>query len=85
VVRDEAVLAGEAGTLLTLVALGADARGVRTEGLRYPLDDEDLATGTSRGVSNEFVGDRARIELRSGVLLAIRPNALREAPRPGAR
>jgi thiamine pyrophosphokinase len=84
VVRDQAVLAGEAGTLLTLVALGADARGVRTEGLRYPLDDEDLATGTSRGVSNEFVGDRARIELRSGVLLAIRPNALREAPRPGA-
>ena len=85
VVRDEAALAGEPGSVLSLVALGGTARGIRTEGLRYPLVDEDLEAGTSRGVSNEFVGDRARIELRAGTLLAIRPHALAEAPHPGAR
>ena len=85
VVRDEAELTGAPGSLLTLVALGGDAHGVRTRGLRYPLDDEDLAAGTSRGVSNEFVDDRARVELRSGVLLAIRPHALHEPPHPGRR
>jgi len=85
VVRDAVVLEAEPGSVLTLVALGGPAQGVRTDGLRYPLADEELAAGTSRGVSNEFVDDRARIELRSGALLAIRPHALHEAPRPPAR
>jgi len=82
VVRDEAVLEAEPGSVLTLVALGGAAQGVRTAGLRYPLDDEELAAGTSRGVSNEFVGRRARIELRSGTVVAIRPDALPAAPHP---
>jgi thiamine pyrophosphokinase len=79
VVRDEADLAGQPGELVSLVPLGGAARGITTEGLRYALDDEDLEPGTSRGVSNEFVAPRARVTIRTGTLLAIRPDAL--APR----
>jgi thiamine pyrophosphokinase len=76
VVRDEAELEGRLGELVSLVPLGGPVRGIRTEGLRYALDDEDLEPGTSRGVSNELAAARARVTLRSGTLLAIRPDAL---------
>jgi thiamine pyrophosphokinase len=58
---------------VSLLALGGPARGVRTHGLRWVLDGEDLLPGSSRGVSNEFVGSVASIELDGGVLVAIRP------------
>ena len=81
VVRDRADLVGRPGELVTLVPLGGPARGIRTEGLRYALDDEDLEPGTSRGVSNEFAAARARVTMRAGTLLAIRPDALTASPR----
>jgi thiamine pyrophosphokinase len=76
VVRGAATLTGPPGSLVTLVALGGPARGIRTEGLRYPLADEDLDPGTSRGVSNELEAGRATVRVREGVLLAILPHAL---------
>ncbi len=76
VVRDDVELTGTPGALLTLVPLGGPACGIRTTGLRYPLDDEDLDVGTSRAVSNEFTAARARIRVRGGTLLAIAPHAL---------
>lgn len=79
VVRDDEVLGGPPGSLLSLLPLGGPARGVRTTGLRYPLHDEDLDAGTTRGVSNEFTGPSARIQIRAGTLLAIRPHALEES------
>ena len=65
--------AAEPGGLLSLVAVGGDARGVSTTGLIYPLDDEDLLWGSSRGISNVFAGGPVRVEVRSGILLVIRP------------
>jgi thiamine pyrophosphokinase len=73
VVRDRAELHGRPGSLCTLVALGAPARRVRTSGLRYPLRNEDLFPGSTRGVSNEFVATDASVELDDGVLLAVQP------------
>ena len=78
VVRGDVELTGEPGALLTLVPLGGPACGIRTEGLRYPLGDEDLDPGTSRAVSNEFTAARARVRVRGGTLLAIAPDALGE-------
>jgi thiamine pyrophosphokinase len=49
---------------------------VTTTGLRYPLRDERLPTGTTRGVSNVFVERTATVSVRSGVVLAIQPEAL---------
>jgi thiamine pyrophosphokinase len=79
VVRDDATVEGRPGSLLSLLPLGGVVRGIRTAGLRYPLRDEDLEPGTTRGVSNEFVDPSARIQIRTGALLAIQPHALEES------
>jgi thiamine pyrophosphokinase len=73
VVRGERELTGEPGELVSLLALHAPASGVWTDGLAYPLRGETLEPGSSRGVSNVFVADSARISVEGGVLLAIRP------------
>ena len=73
VVRRRAEMSGRPGDLLTLLAVGGPARRVRTEGLRYPLRDEDLLPGSSRGVSNELTGPVAIVSLESGTLLAVLP------------
>jgi thiamine pyrophosphokinase len=69
-------LSGRPGSLCTLLAVGGPARGVVTAGLRYPLRDETLEPGSSRGVSNELTGDRATVALREGTLLAVQPGAI---------
>jgi thiamine pyrophosphokinase len=73
VVRDERRLSGTRGELITLMAVHGPAEGVCTEGLAYPLHRETLEPGSSRGVSNVFAADTARVSLERGVLLAIRP------------
>jgi thiamine pyrophosphokinase len=80
VVRDDAELRGHIGDLCSLLPVGGTASGIRTDGLRFPLDDEDLHPGSTRGVSNLFLAPVAHVSLRSGVLLAILPDA-RKAPR----
>jgi thiamine pyrophosphokinase len=75
VVRAAAELHGRPGALCSLLALGGPARGVRTEGLRYPLHGETLHPGSSRGVSNELLGESATVTLDDGVLLAVLPSS----------
>lgn len=77
VVRTSTVLTGRPGDLVTLLPVHGPARGVRTRGLLYPLVDEDLPPGTSRGVSNELTGVEAAVSLTGGVLLAIQPEVVR--------
>lgn len=74
-IHHRAELLGRAGDLVTLLPVGGPACGVVTEGLAYPLRDEDLLPGTSRGVSNVLEGGRATVTLRSGTLLAIQPGS----------
>lgn len=62
---------GEIGDTVSLVPLGGDASGVTTEGLRYPLRDETLFLGTTRGISNVIVSQPARINLAQGQLLLV--------------
>ena len=73
VIRGERVLSGRPGELLSLFALHGPAEGVRTAGLAYPLDGETLDPGSSRGVSNVFVEETATINVKHGVVLAVRP------------
>lgn len=68
-----AELYGSPGDLITLLALGGPARGVRTTGLVYPLDGEDLLPGSTRGVSNELCASSASVSLSEGVVLAVQP------------
>jgi thiamine pyrophosphokinase len=66
-------IAGEHGSLVTLLPVGGAARGIVTDGLRYPLDAEDLEPGTTRGVSNELLADAANVRLSEGTLLVVQP------------
>jgi thiamine pyrophosphokinase len=72
-VHDRIDLSGSPGDLVTLLAVGGPAAGVTTSGLRYPLRDETLEPGSTRGVSNVLVEPTATVELRSGVLLVLIP------------
>jgi len=85
VVHGTRELEGMRGELISLFALGGDAHGVATEGLVYPLRGEMLAVSSTRGVSNEFAEAVARISVRDGVLLAVRPDATLELAGPAAR
>jgi thiamine pyrophosphokinase len=73
VVRGERTLRGRPGELVTLLALHGPAVGVTTDGLTYPLHGDTLEAGSSRGVSNVFADQEARISVEAGVLLVIRP------------
>jgi thiamine pyrophosphokinase len=64
-------ISGAAGDTISLIPLNGTARGVRTEGLYYPLHDEDLYFGPARGVSNVMNGEQAAVTLREGVLLVV--------------
>jgi thiamine pyrophosphokinase len=75
VVRDEARLVGTPGDVVSLVPVHGSARGISTTGLAFPLDDEDLAAGTTRGLSNRWVAPVATVRVRAGVVLAIAPGA----------
>ena len=66
-------LTANVGELLTLLAIGGEARGITTSGLRYPLRDEPLAAGTSRGVSNVVESTPVTVELKDGTVLAAFP------------
>jgi thiamine pyrophosphokinase len=84
VVRDHAELAGTPDELVSLLPVHGAAGGVSTNGLRFPLHDEDLPAGTTRGISNQFVRGRARVEVSHGVVLAVQPGELGPPASEGA-
>lgn len=72
-------LGGAVAEVVTLLALGGDATGVTTGGLRYPLAGETLKVGSSRGVSNEIAAPPAWVSCDGGALLVIEGGALAPA------
>ena len=46
--------------------------GVTTDGLEYPLNDETLYFGSSRGISNVMLADKCNITIKSGMALVIK-------------
>lgn len=69
--KDQLTLYGQAGDILSLVPLGGDAQGVTTQGLEYPLNDETLYFGATRGISNVLLNRTATVQLKAGYLLCI--------------
>ena len=78
VVRGRHRLAGEPGDTVSLMAVGGPARIASTAGLEYPLADEWLTPGSTRGVSNVTVDGPATLDVAEGVVLAIRPQAAQD-------
>lgn len=73
VVRADTELTGSPGDLVSLLPVHGPALGVRTTGLLFPLLDEDLPAGTTRGVSNVFLSSVAGVSVGGGVLVAVQP------------
>jgi thiamine pyrophosphokinase len=70
-VRSETVIEGRVGDTVSLVPLGGDVKIRATIGLHWPLTNERLSVGPSRGISNILTESEARIFVESGHLLCI--------------
>lgn len=62
---------GEIDDRLSLLPWGGTAAGIWTDGLSYPLRGETLYPERSRGISNQFIAQSAKITLGSGLLVCI--------------
>jgi thiamine pyrophosphokinase len=70
-ISDSIAIQGKTGDIITLIPIAGAVTGVKTTGLRYPLNGETLQFGKTRGVSNEMLTDEARISILSGILLCV--------------
>jgi thiamine pyrophosphokinase len=64
------------GATVTLLPLFGPVDGINTTGLMWPLTNEPLAPGSTRGVSNVVQHSPALVSVTSGILIAITPEAL---------
>lgn len=67
----EITILGSPGETVSLFSLTPTVEKITTEGLKYPLTGETLYFASTRGLSNEFTGARARITAGPGLLLVI--------------
>ncbi len=63
---------GKKGDLVSLIPFGGDLTGISTSGLDYPLENETLFFGESRGVSNVMTSNKCTITVQSGSGLIIK-------------
>jgi thiamine pyrophosphokinase len=59
------------GSFVSILPVKGDAKGVTLQGMKYPLDNVDIASFSSLGVSNEILEATATISLTQGYLLII--------------
>lgn len=64
-------ISGRAGDTISLIPVGGNAIGINSHGLEYPLSNDTLLLGSSRGVSNVLLEDIASVQLTTGILLCI--------------
>ena len=72
VIKDEEVSFREENEgYLSVFSLGDRAEGVTIRGMKYELDDAQLTNSFPVGISNEFIGEKASVEVKNGTLLLI--------------
>jgi thiamine pyrophosphokinase len=69
--RDRCEIEGEPGDIVSLLPLTAQAVGVVTQGLEYPLKGETLQFGPARGVSNVMLSELASVSIAHGLLAVV--------------
>ena len=60
------MIAGQPGDSLSLIPVDAEATGIVTENLKYPLRHETLVFGPARGMSNVLLSGEARVTFERG-------------------
>lgn len=68
----ENIIYGKKGDIVSIIPFSGDLVGVSTSGLDYPLDNETLFFGESRGVSNVMTSNKCQITIQSGFGLIIK-------------
>ena len=68
----ENVIYGKKGDIISIIPFGQDLTGISTSGLDYPLDNENLIFGESRGVSNIMTSNKCTVNIQGGVGLIIK-------------
>jgi thiamine pyrophosphokinase len=74
VIRKRRIVHGDVGRTISLIPIGGSVTGIHSRGLRWNLTDATMHAGTTWGVSNEFTGPVADIQIGSGCLLAVVPS-----------
>jgi thiamine pyrophosphokinase len=70
-IRDKRRINGSQGDIVSLIPIYASVTGIKTLGLKYPLDNDELLINKTRGISNQMTADVAEISVTSGWLLCI--------------
>ena len=74
---EEQTFHGKKGDTLSLTALDQEVKGVTLGGLEYPLKNDVLKLGSSRGISNVFIENSATVFLKHGLLLCVHMRKLK--------
>ena len=69
--NDTLILDENLNGYISVFSLSDESRGVTIKNLKYTLEDAVLNSFNPVGVSNEFIGERAEISVKDGVLLAV--------------
>lgn len=70
--KDYIVLEGNIGDTVSIIPFYGDAKGLKSKGLKYNLNNTDIEFGKPIGVSNEMTENRCSIEIKKGEILVIK-------------
>lgn len=71
ILNKEIIINGQIGDEVSLIPISKMLQGVITDGLEYPLKNETLVFGSTRGVSNVMNKTLAKITISKGVALIV--------------
>ncbi|MDD5622234.1 MAG: thiamine diphosphokinase [Actinomycetota bacterium] len=72
IMRKSGAITGDIGATVTLISLSPYTYFIKTEGLKYMLENEKLIFSPVRGISNIFTEKKAYIKIKKGILLVIK-------------
>lgn len=58
-------------SFISLIPLTSKTEGVTTTGLKYELNNAEIKFGTSLGISNQILNEKATISLKKGILCVV--------------
>jgi thiamine pyrophosphokinase len=62
---------GRPEELVSLIPVGGGVAGITTAGLRWPLHEDMLAAGSTRGISNRLLAEIAEVTITGGTVLVV--------------
>lgn len=65
------ILKSKQGQSISFLSLNTEVTNVSLQGFAYPLNDENLRFGSTRGISNIITGNQATEKHQTGILLCV--------------